>query len=97
MTDRLRELSKDSVIPISLGLLIAVFSALCVGVWNLAGEIGAWKNRMDSFESRLETTLGNQWSYFMARESWKELKQMNPELTVPDVENIRRAYSTATR
>lgn len=93
MTEKIKEaLSNDSVIPISLGLLIVIFSSLSVGVWNLSEEIASWKNRMNSFDQRLEQTLGAQWSYHMARESWSEFRRLNPDIPVPDVEKIRKAY-----
>jgi hypothetical protein len=88
MTERIKELSKDSIVPLSLGLLILLLSTTSVGVWNLAKRVVEWETKLQGFESK----LGNRWSYYMERESWAEFKKKNPDLNIPDVKEIREEY-----
>lgn len=85
MSEKLIQLSKDSVIPVSLGLL----AALMAGVWSLAFRVKEWENRLEGLESSVRYS----WTYHMEREVWSQFSLNNPELTTPDIEAIRIIYS----
>jgi len=85
MSERLIQLSKDTVIPISLGL----FLALVVGVWTLAYRVKEWELRLDN----LEVAVGGRWSYHMEREAWSQFRLANPDVTIPDIEVIRAIFA----
>jgi hypothetical protein len=89
MTERIKELSKDSIVPLSLGLLILLLSTTTIGVWNLAQRVVKWETKLQGFEAK----LGNRWSYYMERESWSEFRRINPDIHVPNVKEIRQEYS----
>lgn len=86
MGEKLAKLTKDTAIPISLGLFILMVG----GVWTLAVMVAKWETRLTS----LENAVGGRWSFHMDRESWSEFKRLNPQLEVelPDVEKIRNLY-----
>ena len=88
MTERLREISKNSVVPISVGLLIVLLTATTTGTWTLANRVISWELRLDEIERK--TSSG--WSYYMERESWKEFVRMNEGVKGPDLEKIRNDY-----
>lgn len=85
MSEKIIQLSKDTVLPISVGLLIA----LVAGVWTLAVRVKDWELRLESLENK----VGSGWTYHMERESWKNLKRDNPTIIVPDIEAIREIFS----
>jgi len=89
MTERIKKISKDSVVHVSIGALMALLVALVTGVWNLKGVIGDWERRLEGIESR----IGSRWSYYMEKESWNEFARENPNLKVPNVKSIREDYS----
>ena len=82
--EKLVALTKDTAIPISFALLIA----LIAGIWALAYRVHSWENRLKDIETGIQ--LG--WSYHMEREAWKDFQRMNPTLKIPDVISIRRSY-----
>ena len=78
---KIKALSKDSVIPLSLGLFIS----LVIGVWALAFRVSDWERRLDSFEFQ----LGYRWTYLMERDSWAEFSRLNQDAHIPNVKKIR--------
>ena len=86
MGEKLVKITKDTALPISLGL----FVALVAGVWTLAFRVADWEKRL----SNVENAIGGRWSFHMDRESWAEFQRINPEvkLNIPDVEKIRNLY-----
>ena len=93
MTDRIKEISRNSILPISIGLLVSVFATLSIGVWGLAIRVTEWEVRLDSFEAK----LGARWSYYMERESWSEFTKMNPGMKAPDTKAIKEDYGQVFR
>lgn len=82
--DRIKEISKDSIIPISMGLMLA----LVAGVWTLAAKVSEWEQRLILIEAKVSA----RWTFFMERDSWKDFKYNNPDLNIPDVDDIRDVY-----
>lgn len=87
MSEKFKSLSKDAVVPVSLGLLIC----LVAGVWTLAVRVLEWENRLDSFEAQ----LGSRWSYYMARQAWAEAEKLNEGFKAPDIKAIRDEYKSS--
>lgn len=83
-TEKFFELSKQTVVPISLTLL----AALVAGVWALAWRVYQWETRLGNIEQSLSGT----WTYMMEREAWREAAIKNPNFERPDLEKIRRDY-----
>ena len=81
----MREISKDSVVPISLGLLLV----LVIAVWNLSGKVSEFSSRLDG----LERAVGHRWTYHMERESWIEVEKANPGFVAPKVEQIKAIFA----
>jgi len=86
MSEKWSQITKDTAIPISLGL----FLALVAGVWALAFRVAEWEERL----SAVEKAVGTRWTFHMDRESWQEFKRLNPDLqiVIPDVERIKTIY-----
>lgn len=89
MTEKIKQFSKDSVVPISVGLLIMVIAGLAGGVWTLAAEIQKWEFRLGEIERK----IGSRWSYYMERKSWDEFQRDNPGVKIPDIKEIRDDFS----
>lgn len=70
--------TKDTMIPISLGLLIA----MVLGVWALAVRVTAWERKLDE-------AVTNRWTYSMEKDSWHEFARSNPGVKVPDIPAIK--------
>lgn len=83
-TEKFFEISKQTVIPVSLTLLVA----LVAGVWTLAWRVYQWETRLGNIEQRLSGT----WTYMMEREAWREASAKNPNFERPDLEKIRKDY-----
>jgi hypothetical protein len=81
MSTKLFQLTKDATIPISLGLLFA----MVVGIYGLAVRVHSWETRLDDFEQSLQET----WNYQMQKQFSMELRELNPEIKVPNVATIR--------
>ena len=52
MTEIIKQISKDSILPISIGALAALLAALVTGVWHLKGAISDWETRLGRIESK---------------------------------------------
>lgn len=81
---RFVSLSKDQIIPISLGLLIA----LITGIVMLAFRVASWEAQLSTFEHR----LGYRWSFPMEREAQREAERINPGYKAPDITRIRQEF-----
>ena len=88
MSEMIKQISKDSILPISIGALAALLAALVTGVWHLKGAISDWETRL----GRIESKLGSRWSYYMEREAWNEFHRENPSIKIPDIKTIRDDY-----
>lgn len=84
--DKLKAFSKDTVVPISLSLMLA----LVVGVWTLAVKMTSWETRLTSIEQSLQS----RWTFYMALDAWREYKANNPEAIIPDLISIRSIYGS---
>ena len=86
MGEKLVKITKDTALPISLGL----FLCMIAGIWTLAFAVKGWENRL----TQVEEAVGGRWSFHMDRESWAEFQRINPDLNlrIPDVEKIRNLY-----
>jgi len=81
MSTKLSAISKDAVIPISLGLL----GALIVGIFFLARTVSQWESTMREIQS----AMSRSWTYSMERESWAEYLRDNPGAKIPNIPAIR--------
>ena len=84
MTEKVKELTKNTIIPINLGLLLLLLAA----TWNLSGTVRDFKEQQLAFEKKLVY----RWSFPMMREFARDLRIHNPDITVPETEEIRRIY-----
>ena len=85
MTDKLKAISKETAIPVTIGFMIA----LLTGVWFLAIAVQRWEARLSAIESK----IGSGWTFFMAREAWREFERLNSDVVIPDVNRIKSVYS----
>jgi len=83
-TRRIAAISKDAVVPISLGLL----GALTVGIFFLARTVSEWESTLRDIEG----ALAKSWTYNMERESWAEYLRDNPGVKIPNIPAIRAEY-----
>ena len=81
MSAKLIAFTKETAVPISVGLLFA----MVLGIWALAMRVSSWEHRLDSFEQK----LGDRWTYQMERETWHEVKALNPSFNVPNVSDVK--------
>lgn len=94
-SEQLQAWTKNSVIPISLGMLLA----LIIGVWRLSSATFEWSSRLNSVELKLSTIEGHleqrtayRWDYRMEKFSHEQFlrngKRPDPEevwhMFVPD-------------
>jgi hypothetical protein len=70
--------TKETAIPISLGLLFM----LVAGVFALAMRIAGWERKLDE-------AVSNRWTYSMEKDSWHEFARSNPDIKVPNIQAIK--------
>lgn len=75
-------LTKDTVIPISLGFVFAALVAVAGGTWNLAQEVASWKDYLKEGYTIRE-----------AEAAWREAEKLNPAFNAPDLMAIRKRYA----
>lgn len=85
MTDRVQQITNNTIVPLSFGLLLA----LVIGVWNLAEKVSEFSNRL----AHLEKSVSYRWTFLMEMESWNQVRMNNPDIIIPDVEKIRNIYT----
>lgn len=81
---KIPRVSKDSIIPISVGLL----GLMVAGVWFLAFHVSALNNRILALENQVSW----RWNFLMMREFAEKLQSKNPDLDVPDPQLIREVH-----
>jgi len=83
-------IGKNTVVPISLSLV----AALVIAVWFLALKVSEFTMRIDVLEDTVEKSTGHRWSYLMEREAWEVFARDNPEVKIPNVQEIRSAHQS---
>jgi len=81
MSEKILSITKNSVVGLSLPLLIAIF----VGIWRLSDVISDWERKLYMIEMR----IADRWSYRMEKDAMNELQRLNPDIEIPDVSIIR--------
>jgi|TARA_R110000823_G_scaffold305622_3_gene427769 hypothetical protein len=89
-------ISKNAPVTITLGLLIV----LGAGVWHLSAAISSYKDSNTyNFKSlqeqitKIDDRWTEAWSYPMMREYDSTLHHLNPEITVPKVDEIKQFHT----
>ena len=81
----INELTKNSIVPVSLSLLLALVG----GVWFLANQVSDYNTRL----TNLEKKTNFRWNYLMMREYGREAERLNEGFKSPNVTTIRADLS----
>lgn len=58
-------------------------------LFTLGARVASWESKLHEFDQK----LSDRWTYSMERESWFEMKRLNPQLVIPDTSNIRSQHA----
>ena len=86
--NKIGSLNKNTVLPISLGLVMA----LIIGVWVLAVQVSKFTTRMETLEKAVKDGTSFRWTFLMERETWETFGRDNPDIKLPDIKEIRKIY-----
>lgn len=88
MTDKIRQISKDTVLPVTISVLIAMF----LGVWKLADAVNTFTARLGAVEQQIaimERRTEARWTWQMEEAAWRHYVETGE---VPDLDKIRKKY-----